>query len=51
MNRITIELTVDQAYAIIRDIENENIDRPGGSAYERRIVTKIEKALAKAKTL
>lgn len=47
---ITIKLTVDQVYAIIRDLENEMVDRVGGVAYEQRIVTKLHKALAQAKS-
>lgn len=46
--RITVTLTEDQIYAIIRDLECEMIDRDG-TEFEQRIVTKLHKALAKAK--
>jgi hypothetical protein len=46
---ITVKLTEDQVRAIIRDLENEMVDRFGGTYYEERIVTKLRKALAQAK--
>jgi hypothetical protein len=48
MKYITVKLTQDQVYAIIRDLEFEMNDRPD-TAFEQRIVTKLHKALAQAK--
>lgn len=45
MKYITVKLTEDQVYAIIRDLEFEMIDRTGSIAFEKRIVTKLHKAL------
>lgn len=50
MKYITVKLTVDQAYAIIRDLEMEMIDRTGSTAFEQRIIGKLNKALAEAKS-
>ena len=44
MKYITVKLTEDQVYAIIRDLEYEMIDRDS-TYYEQRIVTKLRKAL------
>lgn len=50
MTKITVELTEDQIHAIIRDMEFEMIDADWSVAFEKRIVAKLRKSLAKAKT-
>lgn len=47
---ITVKLTEDQAWAIIRDLEYEQVDNSDWQsvAYSTRIINKIRKELAKS---
>lgn len=51
MSNITITLTKDQAYQVIHSLNNDWIDNEVKSqGFIQRVVAKIEKALAQAKS-
>ena len=52
MSYITVKLTQDQVHEIIKCLEYNQIDNSSGLevAYEQRIINKLYKALAQAKS-